>query len=118
MTHKYHAIPQTIKLRDGFTHKFASTKEANRYKELTILERAGYISDLQIQVAYELIPSQTDGAGKKERSVKYIADFVYTQNGKKIVEDVKGYKQGAAYALYSIKRKLMLEKYGITIKEV
>ena len=51
-----------------------------------------------------------------EREVSYIADFKYIQDGKMIVEDVKGYKRGAAYQLFTIKRKLMLLK-GIKVKE-
>lgn len=53
-----------------------------------------------------------------ERECAYIADFVFEQDGKTIVEDVKGYRGGPAYSLYTIKRKLMLEKYGIRIREV
>lgn len=111
------------KTRDG-----ASKKEARRKWELQMMERAGKISDLQFQVPFELIPAQyaPDTIGKKggrkkgkclERSCVYVADFVYTENGQKVVEDVKGYKGGGAYAIYTIKRKLMLYKYGIRIKE-
>lgn len=55
-----------------------------------------------------------------EQSVKYIADFVYidAKTGKTIVEDAKGYKDGGAYRIFVIKRKLMLERFGIRIKEV
>lgn len=98
-----------------------SRKEARRLKELQLLEKAGVIQNLQTQVQYLLIPSQYKKIdGKRvclERSVKYIADFVYTQNGKQVVEDVKGYKKGAAYNLFVIKRKLMLQVYGIKILE-
>lgn len=37
---------------DGF--KFASKKEARRYGELRMLERAGKLSDLKIQPAFPL----------------------------------------------------------------
>lgn len=56
-----------------------------------------------------------------ERGVGYIADFAYkTRDGATVVEDVKGYRDpsSAPYAKYVIKRKLMLWKYGIKIKEV
>lgn len=53
-----------------------------------------------------------------ERSCSYVADFVYEQGGKTVVEDVKGYKKGSTYAVFTIKRKLMLQKYGIRVKEV
>lgn len=91
---------------------FDSRKEYYRWCDLRLLQRAGKISDLKRQVKYELIPKQ-DG----ERACTYVADFVYTQDGKTVVEDCKGYKRGAAYQLFSIKRKLMLYLNGIKVKE-
>lgn len=97
---------------------FDSRKEYYRWCDLRLLERAGVISDLKRQEKYLLIPGQRDEFGKLiEREVSYIADFEYIQDGKKVVEDVKGYKRGAAYQLFSIKRKLMLHKFGIRVKE-
>ena len=94
---------------------FDSAKEARRYGELKLLERAGIISGLRLQVPYLLIPSQTDCRGKVvEHAVRYIADFVYQENGKEIVEDVKGMRTD----VYKLKRKLMLYVHGITVKEV
>lgn len=120
MISKYHSKKVEY---DGL--KFDSKKEAKRYRELMLLERAGKIKDLQMQVKYELIPSQKDMSGRViERAVIYIADFVYTDIStpvhRLIVEDIKGYRntKGGAYALYVIKRKLMLHKYGIKITEV
>lgn len=112
--------------------KFDSVKESNRYRELKLLEKAGEIAGLQLQVKYLLIPSQfgrvTDarrpGGTKRvclEREVSYYADFVYKDaDGNLVVEDVKGYRDpaSAAYAKFVIKRKLMLERYGIRINEV
>lgn len=106
---KYHN--NVTKTFDGNVHD--SQKEATRWSELLILERAGLISDLKRQVKYELIPKQ-DG----ERAVFYVADFEYIENGKKVVEDVKGYKEGLAYRVFVIKRKLMLYVYGIKVKEI
>lgn len=98
---------------------FDSKKEALRYQQLKSLEKIKAISDLQRQVKYTLIPSQKDESGKViEQKCSYIADFVYHQNGKIVVEDVKGYRKGGAYAVFAIKRKLMLERYGIKVKEV
>ena len=97
---------------------FDSRKEYYRWCDLKLLRRAGVISELNRQVKYLLIPGQRDEIGKLiEREVIYIADFEYIQDGKKVVEDVKGYKRGAAYHLFTIKRKLMLWKYGIRVKE-
>ena len=81
---------------------FDSQKEANRYRELILLQKAGEISNLERQKSYLLLP-----AGHGERAVKYIADFVYMENGKLIVEDVKGFKTKE----YIIKRKLFKSKY-------
>lgn len=95
-------------------HIFDSQREANRYAELKLLERAGEISNLRLQVPFELIPAQRKRNGKVERSCKYIADFVYYRRGIWVVEDAKGDRTD----VYIIKRKLMLEKYGIEIEEV
>lgn len=117
---KYGAIP---------TNGSASRKEARRKRELELMQRAGAISDLRCQVPFELIPAQREpdsvgprgGAVKgklREKSCVYVADFVYTRAGETVVEDVKGYKGGAAYAVFVIKRKLMLWVHGIAVKEV
>lgn len=113
---------------DGIT--FDSRKEAARWRELSLLERAGEITGLQRQVKYVLIPAQrefsneiyTRGKNKGcfkpgkllEKECSYIADFVYIQDGKTVVEDTKGFRTEA----YKIKRKLMLHTYGIRIREV
>ena len=95
--------------------RFHSGREARRWKELQLLERSGYITDLQRQVRYLLIPTQYDDDGKCiERCCNYYADFVYKdKTGKVVVEDSKGFKTQD----YIIKRKLMLKIYGIRILE-
>lgn len=100
--------------------EFDSKKEAARYQELKVLVAAGRISDLKRQVKFTLIPSQRIDGKVVERECYYIADFVYNENGKEVVEDVKGYRnpQSAGYAKFVIKRKMMLHLYGIRIKEV
>ena len=109
MMSKYGNIKTTTS--DGITHD--SIKEANRWCELKLLERAGKICHLQRQVKYHLIPKQ-DG----EREVSYIADFVYhnAEGGKLVVEDVKS--TATRTKEYIIKRKLMLWIHGIKIKEI
>lgn len=122
---KYNAQKVVV---DGIT--FDSRKEANRYLELKLLQRAGEISDLQLQVEFELIPNQyateerygkngrrlTDKQILLERKCCYVADFVYTdkRTGEKVVEDCKGLR----LETYKIKKKLMLYRYGIRISEV
>ena len=110
MMNKYNARKVTI---DGIA--FDSKKEAARYCDLKLMQRAGEIRNLRLQVEYELIPKQ-DG----ERACNYIADFVYQDvaSGETVIEDVKGYKKGAAYSIFAIKRKLMLWRYGIKVQEV
>lgn len=96
-------------------HKFDSKKEARRYQELLLLEKAGEIKNLSRQVKFVLIPSQRDENGKVvERECSYKADFTYEEGIKTVVEDVKGYRTKE----YIIKRKLMLYQYGIRIREV
>lgn len=104
---KYHNIPTTI---DGI--RFDSRKEANRFYQLRLMERAGEISNLRRQVEYELIPAQKTPAGRAVRPVKYMADFVYDDHGKTVVEDVKGVKTRE----FKIKSKLMLWRYGIVVE--
>lgn len=96
--------------------QFDSHKELRRYLELRLLERSGQITGLKRQAKFDLIPAQKDEKGKcLERAVSYIADFVYQdENGQTIVEDTKGVRTKE----YIIKRKLMLYKYGIKIKEI
>lgn len=95
--------------------KFDSKKEARRYQELLLLEKAGEIKNLSRQVKFVLIPSQRDENGKVvERECSYKADFTYEEGIKTVVEDVKGYRTKE----YIIKRKLMLYQFGIRIREV
>lgn len=93
---------------------FDSKKEANRWCELRVYEKAGIISDLERQVEYELIPSQRIDGKVVERACNYVADFRYKQNGEVVVEDTKGFRTKD----YIIKRKILLWRYGIRIREV
>ena len=109
---------------------FDSHKEAIRWDELLLLQRAGKITELRRQVEYELIPAQyetyerygksgqrlKDGVRLLERKVCYVADFVYTdaETGENIVEDAKGVRTKD----YILKRKLMLALHSIRIREV
>lgn len=108
---------------------FDSKKEARRYYELLLQQKAGMISGLERQKKFVLIPTQREpdiiGArgGKHpgkviEKECAYIADFVYQVQGQTVVEDVKGYRMGSAYTVFTIKRKLMLERYGIRVLEI
>lgn len=103
---------------------FDSKKEARRYWELQQLQRAGLISGLKLQVPFELLPAQYEessdvykrgpkkGQPKQgrciEQSIVYVADFVYTEHGRQIVEDAKGMRTKD----FIIKRKLFRWKFG------
>lgn len=127
------------KTEDGY----ASKKEAKRAAELRLMEQAGQIKNLQEQKRFVLVPAIYETESGKlvkdwvekpkkelerqygklkimERSLVYVSDFVYEQDGETVVEDVKGYKKSnaAVYRIFVAKRKLMLHEYGIRVREV
>lgn len=109
---KYHNKKVLI---DNIT--FDSIKEGNRYKELKLLEAKGIITDLQLQVKYELQPSYKMN-DKTIRAISYICDFEYkNKNGDLIIEDVKPSKKYQT-EIYRFKKKLFMYKYKIEIKEI
>jgi len=99
---KYRNIPITV---NGI--KFDSKAEYKRFVQLELLQKAGKISNLQMQKDFELQPSFQDNQGEKRRSIKYIADFVYKENEAIIVEDLKS-KITAEDSTYIIKKKMLL----------
>lgn len=104
---KYHARKTTV---DGIT--FDSRREADRYLVLKSMEEEGAIEDLRRQIRYELIPA-FDVDGSHYRPVFYVADFVYVEDGKEVVEDVKGMRTDT----YQLKAKLFARRYGKVIRE-
>ena len=104
---KYRARKTTF---DGIT--FDSRKEADRYLVLKGMEEDGVIENLRRQVRYELVPA-FDVDGKHYRPIYYVADFVYVEDGKEVVEDVKG----MITDVYKLKSKLFARRYGMSIKE-
>lgn len=97
--------------------KFDSQKEARRYDELMLMLRAGKISDLKLQPQFTLQESYVTPDGVRVRAIRYVADFSYTDaGGKSVVEDVKS--AATKTRVYELKRKLLLERLGIEIKEV
>jgi hypothetical protein len=127
---KYNRKYYNIKTRTSDGIVFDSHKEASRWEQLLLLQKAGKIVELKRQVKYELIPAQyetyerfsktgkrlKDGKRLVERKVEYIADFVYhdVDTGELIVEDTKGVKTKD----YIIKRKLLLLVHGVKIREI
>lgn len=111
---KYHNRKTEV---DGIV--FDSKREAERYRQLLFMSKVEMIKDLKRQVKYCLIPTIESKEWKvKYRAVYYIADFTYYEkNGDDwtlVVEDVKGVKTD----VYKLKKKLMLWRYGIEIREV
>ena len=101
---KYHAKRTVI---DGIM--FPSKREAKRWVELRLLERAGQISGLQRQVKYDLIVNGV-------KIGRYTSDFEYDENGQHVVEDVKSSATATARD-YPLRKKLMLAIYNIEIRE-
>jgi len=103
---KYKNIKVTL---DGF--KFDSKKEARRYRDLKLLEKAGEISDLNVHPKFQI---EVNG----KNICTYSADFEYLHNHskKRIVEDVK--VDATKTQTYRLKKKLMEAVYGIDICEI
>ena len=109
-------------VRDGI--KFDSEREAARFGELKVLRAMGKIRDLRLQANFTLVEGYTTIEGKRIKPMVYRADFAYERatepdcNGTvywlREVEDAKGMKTKD----YLLKKKLMQDKYGITIREV
>lgn len=109
-------------VRDGI--KFDSEREAARFGELKVLRAMGKIRDLRLQANFTLVEGYTTIEGERIKPMVYRADFVYERatgpdcNGTvhwlREVEDAKGMKTKD----YLLKKKLMQDKFGITIREV
>lgn len=114
--HKYGAVRTDV---DGVT--FASKREAKRYQELKLWEKAGGIRHLVLQPSFDLWAFSVDPATAQKVGA-YKGDFAYEEcdhaNGhrdwKPIVEDVKGFKT----PLYRWKKRHVEAQYGIQIREV
>ena len=101
---------------DGLT--FDSKKEARRYNELKLLERGGYIGGLELQKSFVLAESvKFENEPRAKPAVRYVADFVYIENGKMVVEDVKS-SATKSLPVYRLKKHLMKSVHGIDIKEI
>ena len=101
---KYRAIKTEV---DGI--KFDSKKEANRYDQLRLLEKARQISQLELQPSFRI---EINGV----KVCDYKGDFRYVEDGKTIVEDVKS-EITRKLPVYRLKKKLMYAVYGIEILE-
>lgn len=121
---KYHNRRSARTLPNGKTYIFDSLKEAKRYDELALLLADGKIRDLRLQRQFTLQESYISADGERIRAIRYVSDFTYERptlpdcNGEVywllVVEDTKGVRTSD----YKLKKKLMQEKFGISIKEI
>lgn len=93
--------------------KFDSNAEYLRWRNLKLMEKAGAISKLERQVRFILAPAVLL-YGRRRPAMIYVADFVYLENGERVVEDVKGHRT----PLYLAKRHLMRAVHNVEIREV
>ena len=107
--HKYNAQKTSVG-----SIAFDSRAEATRYKQLCLLQKAGVISELELQPTFTLLDAFTDWSGKKHREMKYRADFRYIEEGREIIEDVKGMET----KVFKIKQKLFLSRYNLELRIV
>jgi hypothetical protein len=92
---------------------FDSKKEAQRWGDLLLLEKAGQISDLKRQVRIQLIGRDGPILTPTGKVMVYKADFTYIEIGQLVVEDAKGY----AADIYLIK-KAILAAQGVNVREI
>ena len=85
---------------------FDSIQEGKRYKELKLLEKAGQIKKLELQPHF-LLQEAFRKNGRSYRKIEYIADFMYEENGKVIIEDVKGIQTD----VFKLKHKIFEKMY-------
>lgn len=128
---KYHNTPAE-RSGESANIRFDSQKEARRYDELMLMLKAGEIRDLRLRPQFTLQEAYTTPDGKRVRAIRYVADFSYERmrpywkgyeahcpddGWYRVVEDTKGGK-ATQTPTYKMKKKMMQDKYGITINEV
>ena len=95
---------------------FDSRREAARWQELKLLERAGQICELRRQVPFELVKGvKFAGAARARPAIRYFADFVYQERGQQVIEDIKS-QATADLPAFKIKRHLMLALLGLEVR--
>ncbi len=99
--------------QSGF-HYFASRGEAQRFAQLELMQAAGQIKRLRVQVPYRI---KCNGI----LITTYYADFVYDRpegnSSVQVIEDYKGSKD-AVTDVFKLKRKLVEAAYGVIITVV
>lgn len=94
---------------------YDSIREYSRAQELKQLERIGAISQLKTQHSLVIQEAFIDSEGYKEKAITYRADFSYVENGKQVIEDVKGYDKKRdkfiTTPVFRLKWKLLKKRY-------
>lgn len=115
---KYNSQKAVRVMPNGKRRTFDSQREARRYDTLSALLKAGAIRDLRLQQTFTLQESYVTAEGEAVRAITYKADFTYERKSpegwERVVEDAKGVRTDK----YSIKRKMLLEKFGVSVREV
>ena len=95
--------------------RYRSKREADRHQELQLMMFAGEISELRREVPFELAAGvKFSDAKRATPPLRYFCDFAYRlPDGRTVIEDVKGMRT----RVYKIKRHLMLDKFGVEVKE-
>lgn len=106
--HKYNVSAKDTRTWNGVVYD--SRKEMERAMELSLMERAGQIQSLRRQVPFVLQDKFTDNTGKTQRAITYVCDFMYEQDGKTVVEDVKS-KMTMKLPEYRLKKKMFMYRY-------
>ena len=130
-TSKYHSTPTRRVAENGTAIEFDSQKEARRYDELLLMLKAGTIRDLKLQPQFTLQESYVTPEGVRVRAIRYVADFSYEimrpywkgyeaqcppDGWYTVVEDVKS--SATKTRVYALKKKLLMDRFGIEITEV
>lgn len=109
--HKYGVAAREDRTAQGIT--FASKREMEAFLGLQRLEKAGAIRDLKLQVPFQWEVVYRANGKEYVKREKYIADFTYWEGDKFVVSDAKG----CVTSVYSRKKRIMRELFGIEIRE-
>lgn len=123
---KYNNTKTTRLMPGGGAHTFDSKKEAERFDQLLLMQKAGQIRGLRLQAQFTLQESYITPEGDRVQAIRYVADFAYERKTSEdaygcvywlpVVEDVKS--RATKTQAYEIKKRLLRERTGIRIIEV
>jgi len=88
---------------------FPSAGELRRYRELQLLQHSGAISDLELQPPFDVVING-------EKVFTYRADFKYTRDDQRVIEDVKGtLNEKYLDPVFKLKRKIVEAVFNIQV---